>query len=151
MTKRNTHISHIGERVKREWIRFNHYIYFVSKHHISHLPVIGHNHKRMFKVSRRNDVVELNILPFQIGSECLACREKAAVFDMSYFGKYYLFGPDAAKAVDWIFSNDLRKDAGTQRLCCKKRTKVIVQAIGVTIGQFMIKAWKLARVYLRIY
>lgn len=49
---------------------------------------------------------------FQIGKECLACRERAAVFNMSYFGKYYLVGPDAPKAADWIFSNDMRKGSG---------------------------------------
>ena len=59
-------------------------------------------------------MLELNVRSFQIGRECMACRERAAVFDMSYFGKYYLVGPDAAKAVDWIFSNNLRKDTGTR-------------------------------------
>ncbi|XP_023214183.1 sarcosine dehydrogenase, mitochondrial-like [Centruroides sculpturatus] len=39
-----------------------------------------------------------------IGNECLGCRENVAVFNMSYFGKFYLMGPDAQKAADWIFT-----------------------------------------------
>ncbi len=31
---------------------------------------------------------------------------------MSYFGKYYLVGPDAQAAADWIFSNDMQKAPG---------------------------------------
>ena len=69
---------------------------------------------QMFIFQQPIIMLELNLRLFQIGRECMACRERAAVFDMSYFGKYYLVGPDAAKTVDWIFSNDLRKDTGTQ-------------------------------------
>jgi len=49
----------------------------------------------------------------QIGKECLACREKVAVFNMSYFAKFYLTGPDAQKAADWIFTNNMAKPPGT--------------------------------------
>lgn len=52
---------------------------------------------------------------WQIGKECLACREKVAVFNMSYFAKFYLTGPDAQKAVDWIFTNNMAKPPG---MCC---------------------------------
>lgn len=31
---------------------------------------------------------------------------------MSYFGNYYLIGPDAQKAADWIFTNNMQKSAG---------------------------------------
>ena len=41
------------------------------------------------------------------------CRTKVAAFNMSYFGKFYITGPDAQKAVDWIFSNNMQKSAGT--------------------------------------
>ena len=46
----------------------------------------------------------------------MACREKVACFNMSYFGKYYITGPDAQAAVDWIFSNNLQKPAGNVTL-----------------------------------
>lgn len=52
--------------------------------------------------------------PFQIKKECLACRGAAAVFDMSYFGKFYLVGPDARKAADWLFSADVSRPPGTE-------------------------------------
>lgn len=48
----------------------------------------------------------------QIKSECLSCRHDVAVFNMSYFGKFYLTGPDAKKAADWLFSADVNKKPG---------------------------------------
>ncbi|XP_048469382.1 LOW QUALITY PROTEIN: sarcosine dehydrogenase, mitochondrial-like [Rhincodon typus] len=48
----------------------------------------------------------------QIKSECGSCRNAAAVFDMSYFGKFYLLGPDAKKAVDWLFTADVSATSG---------------------------------------
>ncbi|XP_065377862.1 sarcosine dehydrogenase, mitochondrial-like [Macaca fascicularis] len=44
---------------------------------------------------------------FSYQHEYLACREATAVFDMSYFGKFYLVGLDARKVADWLFSADL--------------------------------------------
>ncbi|XP_065183725.1 sarcosine dehydrogenase, mitochondrial-like [Sycon ciliatum] len=61
-----------------------------------------------------------------IMSECKACREDGALFNMSYFGKFLLRGRDARKAADWLFTNDigakdrlvytcmLNKDGGTE-------------------------------------
>lgn len=48
----------------------------------------------------------------KIGDECIACRERVAAFNMSYFAKFLLTGPDSAKAVDWIFTNNMRKPQG---------------------------------------
>lgn len=42
-----------------------------------------------------------------------------AVFDMSYFGKFYLTGPDAKKAADWLFTADVNKKPGR---CAAART-----------------------------
>uniref|UniRef100_A0AAX7T256 Sarcosine dehydrogenase n=1 Tax=Astatotilapia calliptera TaxID=8154 RepID=A0AAX7T256_ASTCA len=47
-----------------------------------------------------------------IKNECLSCRHSVAVFDMSYFGKFYLTGPDAKKAADWLFTADVNKKPG---------------------------------------
>ena len=55
-------------------------------------------------------------LIWQIGKECLACRERVAVFNMSYFAKFYLTGPDAQKAADWIFTNNMAKPPGTRQI-----------------------------------
>lgn len=43
----------------------------------------------------------------------MACRTAAAVFNMSYFGKFYLLGADARKAADWLFSADVNRPPGT--------------------------------------
>ena len=37
---------------------------------------------------------------------------------MSYFGNYYLTGPDAQAAADWIFTNNMRKPAGETSYTC---------------------------------
>lgn len=36
------------------------------------------------------------------------------MFDMSYFGKFYLVGLDARKAADWLFSADVSRAPGTE-------------------------------------
>ena len=48
----------------------------------------------------------------QIREECIKCREAAAVFNMSYFGKFYLVGEDAQAAADWLFTNDVNIKPG---------------------------------------
>ncbi|XP_059494222.1 sarcosine dehydrogenase, mitochondrial isoform X2 [Stegostoma tigrinum] len=54
----------------------------------------------------------------QIKSECESCRNAAAVFDMSYFGKFYLLGPDAKKAADWLFTADVSVSSGKTMYTC---------------------------------
>ena len=39
-------------------------------------------------------------------------RTNANLFNMSYFGKFYLSGPDSTKAAEWIFSNNMDKEPG---------------------------------------
>ncbi|CAG0880074.1 unnamed protein product [Darwinula stevensoni] len=64
----------------------------------------------------------------QIERECLSCREKAAVFDMSYFGKFYLTGKDAKKAVDWICSASMDRKPGTTVYTCFLNKKGGIEA-----------------------
>lgn len=37
-----------------------------------------------------------------VKAECFAARNGVAIFDQSYFGKFFLEGPEAAKAADWL-------------------------------------------------
>uniref|UniRef100_F7E429 Sarcosine dehydrogenase, mitochondrial n=1 Tax=Equus caballus TaxID=9796 RepID=F7E429_HORSE len=53
-----------------------------------------------------------------IKKECLACRGAAAVFNMSYFGKFYLVGLDARRAADWLFSADVSRPPGSTVYTC---------------------------------
>ncbi|KAM9322418.1 sarcosine dehydrogenase, mitochondrial-like isoform 1-T2 [Pholidichthys leucotaenia] len=53
-----------------------------------------------------------------IKSECLSCRNAVAVFNMSSFGKFYLTGPDAKKAADWLFTADVNKKPGSTVYTC---------------------------------
>ncbi|KAJ8339020.1 hypothetical protein SKAU_G00358060 [Synaphobranchus kaupii] len=58
-----------------------------------------------------------------IQEECLNCRNAVAVFDMSYFGKFYLVGPDSKKAADWLFSADVNKAVGSTVYTCMLNQK----------------------------
>jgi sarcosine dehydrogenase len=58
------------------------------------------------------------VLCLQIGEECLACREQAALFDLSSLGKFYLCGPDAQKAADWLFTADTTCPPGRTVYSC---------------------------------
>ncbi|KAM4662540.1 sarcosine dehydrogenase, mitochondrial [Discoglossus pictus] len=53
-----------------------------------------------------------------IRRECLLCRNGVAVFNMSYFGKFYLVGPDAKKAANWLFTADVNKPPGATVYTC---------------------------------
>ncbi|CAH2316799.1 sarcosine dehydrogenase, mitochondrial [Pelobates cultripes] len=53
-----------------------------------------------------------------IRRECLLCRNGVAVFNMSYFGKFYLVGPDATKAANWLFTADIDKPPGSTVYTC---------------------------------
>ncbi|XP_071498557.1 sarcosine dehydrogenase, mitochondrial-like [Diadema antillarum] len=53
-----------------------------------------------------------------IGNECLAVRNSVGVFNMSYFGQFYLTGPDAQAAADWIFTNNVNKPVGSTIYTC---------------------------------
>uniref|UniRef100_A0A8C6U9E9 Sarcosine dehydrogenase n=1 Tax=Neogobius melanostomus TaxID=47308 RepID=A0A8C6U9E9_9GOBI len=53
-----------------------------------------------------------------IKNECLTCRNGVAVFNMSYFGKFFLTGPDAKKAADWLFTADVNKKPGSTVYTC---------------------------------
>lgn len=45
----------------------------------------------------------------QIGAEALHCRNQTSLFDISYFCKILLTGPDAKAAIDWICTADMDK------------------------------------------
>ncbi|KAJ9576455.1 hypothetical protein L9F63_006668, partial [Diploptera punctata] len=63
-----------------------------------------------------------------IGEECLACREQVVMFDMSYFGKLYMCGPEAQKAADWLFTTDTRRPIGRTVYTCLLNTRAGVEA-----------------------
>lgn len=69
-----------------------------------------------------------------IRDECLACRTTAAVFDMSYFGKFYITGPDAQKAADWLFNANMQKSPGNTVYTCMLNKRGGIEAdLTVTI------------------
>ena len=64
----------------------------------------------------------------QIRAECLATRTAAALFNMSYFGKFYLTGPDAQQAADWIFSARMDGEVGKTVYTCMLNAAAGVEA-----------------------
>lgn len=63
-----------------------------------------------------------------IKQECLSCRKNAAIFNMSYFGKFYITGPDAQAATDFIFSNNMCKPAGSTTYTCMLNSRGMAEA-----------------------
>ncbi|XP_064457515.1 sarcosine dehydrogenase, mitochondrial-like [Ornithodoros turicata] len=63
-----------------------------------------------------------------IKQECLACRKNVALFNMSYFGKFYLTGPDAQKAADFIFTSNMQKPVGSTIYTCMLNGQGMVEA-----------------------
>jgi len=63
-----------------------------------------------------------------IRAECLATRTAAALFNMSYFGKYYLTGPDAQKAADWIFTARMDGEQGKTIYTCMLNKQAGIEA-----------------------
>ena len=47
---------------------------------------------------------------------------------MSYFGKYFLSGPDAAAAADYLFSADVRRPDGSVVYTCMLNSRAGVEA-----------------------
>lgn len=63
-----------------------------------------------------------------IKDECLGCRRNAAIFNMSYFGKFYITGPDAQAATDFIFTNNMCKPAGSTTYTCMLNSRGMAEA-----------------------
>lgn len=51
-----------------------------------------------------------------------------ALFNLSYFGKYYLTGPNAEEAADWLFTANTDKDHETIVYTCALNEKGGVEA-----------------------
>ncbi|KAK2582795.1 hypothetical protein KPH14_005056 [Odynerus spinipes] len=45
-----------------------------------------------------------------IKEEALACRTNVALFNLSYFGKFYLCGPEVQQAADYLFTSNTRRN-----------------------------------------
>ncbi|RHY32968.1 hypothetical protein DYB32_002079, partial [Aphanomyces invadans] len=43
-----------------------------------------------------------------VAREVAACRRHAAMFDQSYFGKFFLDGPDATAAIEYLCTNEMK-------------------------------------------
>ena len=58
----------------------------------------------------------------------MAARYDAALFNMSYFGKFFLSGNDAAAAAEWIFSNRMDGPIGKTIYTCMLNKKAGIEA-----------------------
>ncbi|EDV36974.1 uncharacterized protein Dana_GF13226 [Drosophila ananassae] len=71
-----------------------------------------------------------------IGSEAQACRNNAVVFNMSYFAKILLDGPQAQEAADWLFSANTNRDPSKTVYTCALNDAGGVEA-DVTISRLL--------------
>ena len=58
----------------------------------------------------------------------MAARYDAALFNMSYFGKFFLSGADAKTAAEWIFSNRMDGPIGKTIYTCMLNNKGGIEA-----------------------
>lgn len=58
---------------------------------------------------------------------------------MSYFGKFYLTGPDAQKAADWLFSADVARDPGSTVYTCMLNNRGGIEADLTVVSKGEIK------------
>lgn len=63
-----------------------------------------------------------------IRAECLSTRFHAALFDMSYFGKFWIRGPDAQAAANWVFSNRMDVPVGKTVYTCMLNKRAGIEA-----------------------
>ena len=47
------------------------------------------------------------MLFLKVKDEVIHCRTRASIFNLSYFTKLYLTGPEAAQAAEWLFTADI--------------------------------------------
>lgn len=90
-----------------------------------HTPNTDHRYEDQLKKDHTFGVTGNHKL---IGEECLACREQAALFDLSSLGKFYLCGPDAQKAADWLFTADTNCPLGRAVYSCVLNSRAGVEA-----------------------
>ncbi|MPC31556.1 Sarcosine dehydrogenase, mitochondrial [Portunus trituberculatus] len=112
--------SHAEDQYKA--LLFNDYTFdFPSHHHQAGLLwvlLVSLSHVKLVECMEKRVIQQ----------ECLACRKRVAIFDMSYFGKYFLTGPDAQKAADWIFSANMARQPGATIYTCMLNAKGGVEA-----------------------
>ena len=68
----------------------------------------------------------------------MAARYDAALFNMSYFGKFFLSGTDAKAAAEWIFSNRMDGPIGKTIYTCMLNKKAGIEAdltVSIVEGQ----------------
>ncbi|PNF21900.1 Sarcosine dehydrogenase, mitochondrial, partial [Cryptotermes secundus] len=90
-----------------------------------HTQNTDHRYENQLKKDHTFGVTENHKL---IGEECLACRQQVALFDMSSLGKFYLCGPEAQKAADWLFTADTHHPIGKTVYTCLLNSKAGVEA-----------------------
>ncbi|XP_011259661.2 sarcosine dehydrogenase, mitochondrial [Camponotus floridanus] len=58
-----------------------------------------------------------------IREEALSCRNNVALFNLSYFGKFYICGPEARKAADYIFTSQVDREINKTVYTCMLNEK----------------------------
>lgn len=58
----------------------------------------------------------------------MACRTNAGLFNMSYFAKFYIAGPDAQEAADWLFTANTHREPERVVYTCVLNSKGGVEA-----------------------
>jgi len=85
-------------------------LYSDSRYYNDEGPRPGYGYRDIIKGENTFAWTHSHVL---VAEEVTACREYCAVFNQSYFGKFFVEGPAAQEAMDLICTNDMRKPIGS--------------------------------------
>lgn len=74
-----------------------------------------------------------------VAAECVAVRTGVSIFDLSYFGKFFLEGPEAVKAADWLATAQMDEErpigSVTYTALCNERGGVMADLTFTKLSQ----------------
>ncbi|XP_037027162.1 sarcosine dehydrogenase, mitochondrial-like [Bradysia coprophila] len=76
---------------------------------------VDHKYKQILKGDEKYEFSDHYDL---IRREALSCRETAAVFNLSSFAKFFIYGPEAREALQWICTADVDKPINSVVYSC---------------------------------
>ncbi|KAG4075763.1 hypothetical protein HA402_003589 [Bradysia odoriphaga] len=76
---------------------------------------LDHKYRQILKGDEKYEFSDHHDL---IGREALSCRETAAVFNLSSFAKFFIYGPEAREALQWICTADIDKPINSVVYSC---------------------------------
>ncbi|XP_076233334.1 sarcosine dehydrogenase, mitochondrial-like [Calliopsis andreniformis] len=82
------------------------------------ISTIGNQSDEYRSILENEYTFQLSPYNSTIQKEVLACRKNVVLFNLSYLGKFYLCGPEAQKAADYLFTANMNRDFNSTVYTC---------------------------------